>query len=67
MSEKLCVFCAHFDWANFEYAYYSTLTGGDLVGGFTCAKGHFSDQNPYDTEAFRKLILKAESCPDYSR
>lgn len=66
MSEKLCVFCKHFQWYEFEYTYYSTLTGGDLSGGLSCGEGHFLDRNPVNTVGFRSLIRKAEFCKDYS-
>lgn len=66
--EKLCVFCAHFRWAEIEYRYYSTLTGGDMLGGMTCLKQRLNEGwplRPDTTEEFREAILTAEGCPDY--
>ena len=63
--ENLCVFCKHFDWERVGYHYYSTLTGGDIEGGATCKKGYYYEEVPCDTEDFRTLILKAETCKDY--
>ena len=64
-TEKLCMFCPHFDWEGVGYIYYSTLTGGDVTGGMSCKKGHFYEDRPDDTAAFRKIILTAQTCPDY--
>jgi len=64
--EKICVFCPHFQYAAPEYTYYSTLTGGDLSGGLSCGKGHFSEYDECkDEDSFRALILRAETCLDY--
>jgi len=69
VSEKLCVFCKHFDWEAIGYTYYSTLTGGDTHGGMSCRKGHFSQYDagrPDDVDDFRTTILRAGTCPDYT-
>lgn len=66
MSEKLCVFCKHFKWKEIDYIYYSILTGGELTGGLTCKKDVFYEQLPLDEDAFRKLILTAENCKEYT-
>jgi hypothetical protein len=64
--EKLCIFCEHFDWGNVNYHYYSEETGGTIEGGATCKKQHFWEVLPDSTEDFRKLILRAYSCKDYT-
>jgi len=64
MSEKICVFCPHFEYDRIREYSYSEYTGG-TDGGFGCAKGHFTEVQPWDNNEFRKLILKAETCPDY--
>lgn len=68
MNIKLCVFCPHFDWEAIGYTYHSTRTGGELSGGASCTKGHFTEysaQDAKDADAFRTLIQRAETCPDY--
>lgn len=65
MTEKLCVFCKHFDFESICYQYYSTLTGGDTTGGMTCKKHVYTEERPYDTQDFRRIILKAETCQHY--
>jgi hypothetical protein len=70
MSEKLCVFCKHFNWEAIETesVYYSTLTGGDVFtnGGMQCKKRHYNEVRPDDTDEFRKVIQQAAKCPDYA-
>lgn len=66
MSEKLCMFCKHFDFESIGYTYYSPETGGDSYGGMTCRKNHYCEFRPNDTDEFRKTLLKAEKCPDYT-
>jgi hypothetical protein len=61
--KKLCVFCPHFEYDRI-YEWHSDESGG-TEGGFNCKKGHFLDVQPYNLEEFRKLILRAEQCPDY--
>ena len=64
--EKLCIFCEHFEWeATRDYTCGNGTCGG-TEGGASCGKGHYSEQQPYDTDDLRKLYLKASSCPDYS-
>jgi hypothetical protein len=68
MSEKLCVFCKHLE--------YESGTGGDYPdpAQLSCRKKHkllpepggfFYMQSIYDIDDFRKMILTAETCPDY--
>jgi hypothetical protein len=79
--EKLCMFCDHFGWNAIDYTYYSTLTGGSMEGGLTCAARQmnklyakalgwdwepYSELRPDDTDEFRMIIKLAEVCPDYS-
>ena len=65
MSEKLCVFC--------EHLIYHSDTGGDYAepAQLECCKGHqLRDggwQPIYGVEDFRKMILRAETCPDYKQ
>jgi hypothetical protein len=63
--EKICMFCPHFDWNDISYYEYSEYTVG-VDGGATCKKGHFREENPSDLDDFRELILRAETCKDYS-
>ena len=66
--EKLCMFCNHFSWSKEEmWGMGSTMTGPMFEGGdAACAKGHGSDWDmPNSENDFRKIILTAETCPDY--
>lgn len=64
--EKLCLFCEHFDFVGMGPDY-SSMTGGDPYGGMACNKRHYSEERPYDVEDFRRVLLRAEKCKDYSR
>ena len=65
--EKLCVFCTH---AEFN----DSGCWGDYPdpAKLECHKGHFEGRYHevglpvYDMEDFRKIIVQAESCPDYN-
>ena len=69
MSEKLCVFCEHWE-IDGGHPDYSELTGGDPAT-MDCHKGHYRymDSQLTDTrpDIFRAIILKAETCPDYEQ
>lgn len=67
MGEKLCIFCKHFNWNQFEMDYGSGSMGDYFTGGMECFKGHYHRENPGSNEEFRSLILLAENCPDYER
>ncbi len=68
MTEKLCVFCKHFDWERFtEGGMLSDVTYDPPSGGMTCRRSHYWQERPDDTDAFRALILSADGCPDYER
>lgn len=68
VNEKLCVFCEHFDFEAIGVGPdYSEATGGDPYGGMTCKKRHYVDERPDDLDDFRAILLKAETCPDYTR
>lgn len=71
MAEKLCVFCKHLE--------YNEDTGGDYAdpANLTCRKKHLIHEksmlswqknvkNIYDIEDFRKVILHAKNCHDYT-
>lgn len=58
--EKLCIFCEHFGWESISEDDY---WGKD--GGAFCRKSHFKDERPRDEEDLRKVLVNAESCPDY--
>ena len=75
MSEKLCVFCKHLDWdnggGNEDYPDPASLT---------CNKGHkFTEPDAFmtindgsttymfDLDDFRRVIVLAQSCPDYDQ
>lgn len=64
MTEKICMFCPHFEYDRIREYSCSTMTGG-TEGGFSCSKNHYLEVQPWDNNEFRKLILKAETCPDY--
>lgn len=71
MKEKLCIFCHHCEWLN-DRAWGFTWTGEYGTSGLNCRKRHFSAYNEGEDRNFKKiddvraLILKAETCPDYS-
>lgn len=68
MSEKLCIFCTHFNWTKEEmWGMGSTQTGPMFDGGDArCSKGHGSSWTPPDDESdLRKIFLTAASCSDY--
>lgn len=62
MSEKLCMFCKHL-----EFDQTDQYESGGGISCMSCDKGHFYQEVLYghvDAD-FRKLILRAETCPDY--
>jgi len=71
--EKLCMFCVHFRWQKEEmWGMGSTLTGPMMEGGDAlCDEGHFKGKDiphyPRDEEDFRKIIVVAQTCPDYQQ
>lgn len=68
MSEKLCIFCKHFQWTKEScWGVGSTMTGPMMEGGDTqCGKGHAEiHEYPSDEADFRRIILFAQKCPDY--
>lgn len=75
MSEKLCIFCKHFNWTKEScWGMGSTMTGPMMEGGdATCSMGHYRNHPdggssfPDDDADFRRIILRGESCPDYAR
>lgn len=62
---KRCFFCRHFDWSQFNYEYYSSLTGGELFGGMTCNMLEFAGENPCNEAELQALIRRAETCTLY--
>lgn len=68
VSEKLCLYCKHFVWQQFENEPAQYDSGYDtLHGGLHCGAGHFQKQNPRDEEELRAVFLTAERCKDYER
>lgn len=73
MSEKLCIFCKHFNWeAEYCWGTGSSMTGPMMDGGDAmCKKGHYKkyeyNNRPTDEKEFREIILRGENCPDYER
>ena len=70
MSEKLCVFCKHFQWSKEEiWGMGSTQTGPMFSGGDAlCDKGHGRDWVlPDDEEDWRRIIVTAINCKDYEQ
>jgi hypothetical protein len=71
MTEKLCLFCNHFRWSKEEmWGMGSTMTGPMFEGGSaTCGKGHADDTwlYPDDEKEYRKIVLHAQTCPDYDQ
>jgi hypothetical protein len=72
MSEKLCVFCKdwYFDGGDTGYSEYTP--------GYNASMGCYKDRwkkgtksisimNIYSQEEFRKIILQAQTCPDYEQ
>ena len=67
LNMRLCLFCEHFSWSEESmWGMGSTLTGPMMEGGdAVCAKGHYSER-PTDDDAWRKIIVRAVKCPDFS-
>ena len=66
MSEKLCMFCEHFDFEAIGIGQdYSEYTGGDPYGGMTCKKRHYVEERPHDLAGFRRVLMTAKKCKDY--
>ena len=68
MSERLCVFCVHFQWKNeTQWGMGSTQTGPMLTGGYAkCKKGLLRDHKMEDESDWRKVIVTARTCPAYT-
>ena len=62
MVEKLCVFCEHMRHESGGYGEYAEADRMD------CGKGHWRRgvALEYDLDTFRLLILKGQTCHDYS-
>lgn len=62
MSEKLCMFCKHL-----EFDQTDQYESGGGISCMSCDKGHFYQEvlSGHVDADFRKLILRAETCPDY--
>ena len=70
MTDKLCIFCTNFRFSKEEmFSMGSTMTGPMFGGGdANCRKGHGTEWGRPDSESdFRKILLTAESCPDYEQ
>lgn len=61
MSERLCLFCK-----NLRCEQPRFYESGGIPGGFECGKGHYEYEMTDDIADFRKLMLTAETCPDYT-
>ena len=68
MMEKLCVFCKHWEFEEGQQGFSEMTPGSNASMG--CDKGHFGeDFCIYDIQGssgFREIIIKAETCPDYT-
>lgn len=65
MTERLCMFCVHYQWS--EPHYYSENTSDD--GIMTCSKNHYEAtwHDGRTLEDLRKAITFAKQCPDYEQ
>ena len=63
--EKICCFCQHWRCTHSAGYNYSEYTWSPGSFDLSCAKGHYSEDDDMDTEAFRRLIVKAQDCPDF--
>lgn len=65
--EKNCMFCNHLEFHGGGYGDYPD------PDHLSCAKGHFKgshwggEHHVYDAADFRKIIIKAQTCPDYDQ
>ncbi|MFA6036386.1 MAG: hypothetical protein WC759_05540 [Candidatus Micrarchaeia archaeon] len=57
---KSCLFCKQLNWERMDYHYYSTLTGGDMEGGFHCPV-QWLNKNPKELSEFVEVAEKCES------
>jgi uncharacterized Fe-S radical SAM superfamily protein PflX len=66
--EKLCVFCQNWYFSGGEPGYSEMTPGSNASMG--CTKGHYGRWFKLSTldgeDAFRSIIQKAETCPDYT-
>ena len=65
MSEKLCVFCKHFEFDEGEEGYSELTPGSDTLMGCDLGKWDHYNLEGFGPDGFRKTILQAESCKDY--
>ena len=66
MSEKLCVFCEHWEFDGGEQGYSEMTPGTNASMG--CKKEHWDGKRMVDIWSevdFRKIILTAKDCKDY--
>jgi hypothetical protein len=65
--EKLCVFCKHWDFYGGSQGYSEMTPGSDA--SMSCSKGHWERWCLHDTgeSDFRRIILTAQTCPDYTQ
>ena len=71
MTERICMFCTHLSYEKASYGDYSD------PAALECCMGHFpsgredgknvQSRAVYDVEDFRRLIIQAETCPDYDQ
>lgn len=63
MSEKNCMFCTHLSYEAAGHGEYAD------PAGLECKKGHFKAYHTfvYDEDDFRRIIVKAQTCPDYNQ
>lgn len=69
--EKLCVFCDHFGWNELDYTTYSTLTGTELHGGMTCARGQMNairfDSPKWKESFYRDSEVRPDDTAEFRR
>lgn len=65
--ERLCVFCEHLQWQEFDITDWGGQTGASLDGGLSCRAGRFERERerPGDIMEFRVLILRARECSEF--
>lgn len=62
---RICLFCRYF-YLSPNYPGYSELTpGSDMAVYCIASTGHWDLANANDTNDARKMMLMAQTCPDY--
>lgn len=69
MTEKLCVFCNHLEYNSAGCGAYAEPADLECLKGHKLLKekGMAGWQSVYSVDDFRKMIVTAETCPDYDQ